>query len=703
MEEIAALLRQPEVQLLTLTGAGGTGKTRLALQAAAELLDDFADGVYFVPLAALTDPTQIPAAIATAVGVREEGGQPLLERLAGFLGNKQLLLVIDNWEHLLAGASALGELLRVAPGLTVLATSRAPLHLQAEREYPVLPLALPRRKPPPTLEQLSQYEAVRLFIARAQAVKPDFSVDNTNAPAVAEICHRLDGLPLAIELATARVRMLAPQAMLARLDQRLPLLTSGAQDAPHRQRTLRNTIAWSYDLLEPEEQALFGRLAVFTGGASLEAVEAVANADGDLDVFPGLERLVEHSLLRQEEGSDGESRFTMLETIREFAQDELTRSGEEATVRRLHATHFRALAERAEPELRGAAQTAWIVRLEAELPNLRAVLDWSLASGEAETGLRLAGALYWFWFLRNHVSEGRTWFERARAAATQPAAAAGKAALGAALLALRAQEYVASKDFAEQALERFQVCEDHWGTAMVIHHMGHMADDLEHDMKRAAALLEESLLQFQALGDPWGIAYSQRCVAQAQLAATNDYDRAMILLQSAVTTFRAIGDHWNTGVTLHVLGDAAREYERWSEAIAAYQESLAYHWTERDALGVADALLRLAQILVAVGNMELAARFFGCAEAQHEQAGVTLHEPIRRGYEQAIASARSTLGAERFEGLWNAGRAMPLGEAVDAVATIRIDPPLHADAMEPSHECAGRDESASNHAGIQLR
>jgi tetratricopeptide (TPR) repeat protein len=333
------------------------------------------------------------------------------------------------------------------------------------------------------------------------------------------------------------------------------------------------------------------------------------------------------------------------------------------------------MAERAEPELRGAAQAAWIARLETELPNLRAVLDWSLASGEAETGLRLAGALYWFWFLRNHVSEGRTWFERVQAVTTHPAAAAGKAALGAALLALRAQEYAASKDFAEHALERFQAAGDRWGTAMAVHHLGHMADDLEHDMQRALALLEESLHQFQALGDPWGIAYSQRCVAQAHLAVTHDYDRATVLLQSAVTTFRAIGDPWNTGVTLHVLGDAAREYERWSEAIAAYQESLSSHWTERDALGVADALLRLAQVLVAIGTMDLAARFFGCAEAQHEQAGVTLYEPIRRGYEQAIASARSTLGAERFEGLWNAGRAMPLDEAVDAVATLRSDPP----------------------------
>ena len=327
------------------------------------------------------------------------------------MGSKQLLLMLDNVEHLVEAAPLVGELLGAAPGLTVVATSRIPLRLRAEREYAVPTLTLPRRKPPPTLEQMTQFEAVRLFIDRAQAVKSDFIVSNENAPAVAEICHRLDGLPLAIELAAARIRMLSPQAMLTRLEQRLPMLTGGARDAPARQQTLRNAIAWSYDLLGQEEQALFRRLAVFAGGASFEAVEAIANPDGGLDVFSGLERLVEHSLVRQAEGTEGEPRFTMLETIREYGLEQLEISGEALKTRRQHADLFLMLGEEAEPYLTGHEQQRWLERLDAEHDNIRLALAWT-AEHDPETALRIAGALWRFWWYRGHPGEGRGILDR---------------------------------------------------------------------------------------------------------------------------------------------------------------------------------------------------------------------------------------------------------------------------------------------------
>ena len=344
--------------------------------------------------------------------------------------------------------------------------------------------------------------------------------------------------------------------------------------------------------------------------------------------------------------------------------------------------------------MRGAGQVAWIARLETELPNLRAVLDWSLAGGDVETGLRLAGALYWFWFLRNHVAEGRTWFERARAAGREPAAAAGKAALGAAVLAWRAAEYSMAKNYAEEALERFAAYDDRWGVAVVVHWQGHLAEDLEHDGERSIALLADSLAQFEAIGDDWGVAFSQRCLGEAWRLIKGDYDRATSLLTPALATFRRLGDGWNIGVTLHKLGDNAREVGNWPEAIAAYQESLAHHWTQRDPLGVADALLRLAQILVALGDAELAARFFGCAEAQRERTGTMVFEPARLGYEQAVAAARAALGDDPFQAAWDAGRSLPLADAVELAANLRAAPSPALDraaAPEPSSRLSARE------------
>src|SRR5215207_7851027 len=391
VSEIAERLRSEGVRLLTLTGPGGTGKTRLALQSAAELLEEFDDGAFFVALAAITDPELVPSAIAEPLGVRESAEQTLQESLKSYIRDKRLLLILDNFEQVLEGAPVAGELVGACPKLKVLATSRIPLRLYGEQEYPVPPLALPDPSDLPPLEILTQYGAVKLFVERARAVKADFAVTNESAPAVAEICARLDGLPLAIELAAARIRILPPQQMLQRLGDRLKLLKGGARDVPARQQTLRGTIDWSYDLLTEEEKVLFWRLSVFSRSHTLEAAEEVCDPEGKLDALEVVGSLLEKSLLRREQGVGGEPRFVMLETVHEYAREKLEESEEAEEVERRHAEYFLALAEEANPKLKGPDQLQWLQRRETEHDNMRAALGRTLQRGETELTLELSG------------------------------------------------------------------------------------------------------------------------------------------------------------------------------------------------------------------------------------------------------------------------------------------------------------------------
>jgi predicted ATPase/class 3 adenylate cyclase len=703
--DVVSLLQRNDVHLLTLGGPGGTGKTRLALQAAADLLDDFADGVFFVPLASLTDPALVLSTIASTLGVHEEGGQPLAERFRDFLVTKQLLLVLDNLEHLVDAAPAIGELLATSPRLKVLATSRMPLRLRGEREYPVPSLGLPRRKPPPPPEQLSQYEAVRLFIDRAQAVKPDFTISNENAPALAEICHRLDGLPLAIELAAARVRMLPPPAMLARLEQRLPLLTGGARDAPARQQTLRNTIAWSYDLLEPEEQQLFRRLAVFAGGASFEAVEAVANPDGTLEVFGGLERLLEHSLLRQEEGPEGEPRFGMLETIREFGLEHLEGSREAEETRRRHADVMIALAEDAALEIiQGARQGVWLDRLEAEHDNIRSALAWMLEQPDGKSALRVAAALARFWAVRGNPGEGREWLRRALVVGREERTVARAWALrGAGLLAETQGDYGAAQALLEECLALAQALPDQ-AVAAAWHHLGNVASD----HSQAAACYEQALGLRRELGDTSGTGRTLANLAQVSMEQGH-IDRAEQFLAEAMGLFEHGADTYGTAnailthaalerlrgnveraeksyqnalrlgrelddkplmvETLMELAEMAQARGDRVRALAAYREVLALARELGDKLRVATVLVGLAALAAASREAVRGARLLGAADGLRRLTGVPLLPDQEELRERVEAMPREALDKVTFADAKEAGGGLPLEAAVsDALA-----------------------------------
>ncbi len=408
----AATALLERVRLLTLTGPGGIGKTRLALKIAAEHIGRFADGVYLADLSAISDPTLVPQAMAKALMVREQPGRDLLDSLVDHLRNRELLLVLDNVEQVVEAAGAVGRLIDEAPGLTVLATSRIPLHLTGEQEFPVPSLDLPDLVRSSDLESLAGNEAVTLFIQRADAVRPGIRLTADNAATIAQIAVRLDGLPLAIELAASRAKLLAPDAILARLGSRLSLLTTGARDRPERQRTLRSTIEWSYDLLEAEQRRLFVRLGAFSGGWTLEAAEDICGPGLDLEVLDGLGTLTDHSLLRAGESESREARFTMLETIREVAVERLASSGEEKEIRARHTEYFGDLAEEAGGQVTGVDRVLWLARLEAENDNLRAGLDWVERTGDADTGLRTAAAIWRFWQQRGHLSEGRGRLQR---------------------------------------------------------------------------------------------------------------------------------------------------------------------------------------------------------------------------------------------------------------------------------------------------
>jgi predicted ATPase/class 3 adenylate cyclase len=706
LEEVLALLRSSHVRLLTFTGPGGTGKTRLGLQAAAELTDEFEDGVFFVALAAVTDPTLVAPAITRTLGLTESGNQPAEELLEGYLGDKQVLLALDNFEQVLESAPLLDALLSAAPGLKVLATSRTALRLYGEHEFPVPPLSLPDTGSLPPVESLTRYEAVRLFVDRARAIRPDFSLTEENAPAVIEICTRLDGLPLAIELAAARIKLLPPQAMLSRLGNRLKLLTGGARNLPERQRTLRNAIAWSYEMLDEGEKSLFARLAVFSGGSSLEGIEEVCDPRGDLpvDVLEGISSLLDKSLLRQEEGQGTEPRLVMLETIREFALEKFDESDDIEVIKRAHADYFLALAEEAEPKLWGPEDAVWLERLEQEHDNMRAALARALEFEAAELALSLAGALRWFWNMGGYYGEGRSWLEAALAKEGGASAKArAKVLEGVGWLANQQGDLDRAEATAEEGL--MLSAEAELGEVVAADFQNVLGDAARHrgDYERAAELLEKSLALHREARDTRGVAWSlgnlanvssdrgnyerakelyekglalSRELGGAELLGAylislgyeylleGDPERATALNEEAVELYRSRGRKSILQVALDNLGWSALIKGDYQRSEALFVESLVLCKDLGDKLVGSESIEGFACTAGAGGEAERAARLFGAAEALREAAGYQLGTRARSLREPYVTAARTLVGEAAWTTAWENGRSMTFEDAI---------------------------------------
>jgi predicted ATPase/DNA-binding winged helix-turn-helix (wHTH) protein len=710
--EIKRLL--PSKRLLTLVGIGGIGKTRLAMQVAAEVMDAYRDGVWLVEFALINETSLVPTSVAKVLGVQEKPGTPLTDTLCEDLKSRQLLLILDNCEHLLDACARLADaVLRGVPQATIIVTSRELLHVAGEQTYLLPTLSLP--DPTASADVIGSSEAVALFVERAQRQRLDFELNAARAPTIAQLCIHLDGIPLALELAAARIGSLSVEQINARIDDRFRLLTAGARTALPRQQTLRATLDWSYDLLREAEKTLFGRVAVFSGGWTLEAAKQVC-IRADVDEFEALElltSLADKNLIVAEEQHSA-TRYRMLETVREYARERLLESGEEAQWQSRHLAHFAAVAEEAAPHLRGADQQAWLDRLDAEHDNLRSALAWSSgAGGNAAGGLALAGALWRFWYTRGYAGESRGWLSKLLSVGPggQAAAARAKALHGASALAWQQGDYPAARtlgeeslalvrelgdlsgiaasldnlatlaygegDYAscralyEESLAIFREVHDRWGTAATLDNLG-TAVSVQGDYAFARALHEESLAIRRELGDRRGIAFS---LGNLGTLACNErrYPAARVLLEEALTIFQELGDRRCIALCLNNLGTVARDQGDYPVARALCEESLALRRELGDRRGVAESLEELGYCAFALVGSGRSARIWGAAERLREEIASPIVPPDRPQYDRQVAAARAATGDDAaFDLAWQEGRAMTLDQAVEYALKWRV-------------------------------
>jgi predicted ATPase/DNA-binding CsgD family transcriptional regulator len=669
-KELAEVRRLLEnTRLLTLTGSGGCGKTRLALAAAGELVEGFDDGVWMVDLAPLADPSLVPQAVASTLGVHEQPGRAPAETLSDYLRSKKVLLVLDNCEHLIEACAKLAEaLLHLCPELRVLATSREALGLTGEVAWPVPSLSLPDLRHLPAVESLLRYESARLFVERTVAVKPTFALNEQNALAVSHVCYQLDGIPLALELAAARAKVLSVEQIADRLDDSFRVLSAGGRTAMPRHRTLHATMDWSHELLPEEERVLFRRLSVFAGGFTLEAAESVCAGEELVrdDVLDLLSHLVDKSLVTARE-EDGEARYRLLETVRQYGWEKLSESGEAERFRERHAGYYLALAQEADPELKGVRQVAWLEQLEREHDNLRAAMRWLLGRGESQEVARLGWALWLFWAIRGHFAEGRRSMEKALSANgdAMPASARAKALFVEGMMANYQGDHGSAEPLVEESLGLFRELEDKLGTAYALSNAGFAASGQGH-RQRAITLNEESVHLFLEVGEKWGAAI-QFCFLAVAWRDQGDHGRARRLAERGLALSREVGERQTLCAalyTLATLAQAERDHER---ARDLFEEGLTVSAELGNEADVAHCLEGLASIAGVEGSIERAARLWGAEEVLLEkiEAAVYTYVPDRSLHRSQVAAARSRLDEETFEAAWAEGRAMSLEEAIE--------------------------------------